>query len=384
MPAQIGPYGVDREIGRGGMGVVYLAHDQRLDREVAIKCLPDDFAADAERLERFDREARHAQAHEAYLRGLHAWRTGTSEGGWDAIHYFEEAIRADSGFARAYAGIADVWTGMASWNRVDPERARGEALQAARKALDLDPTQPDAHAAMAFINLTLEWDWAAAESSLRQALDHAPDHAWAHHLYGHLFSLLGRDDEAVFHMKEALRVEPLVGHHAMCAGSTYIAAGRYAEADRALADAIEWAPGDPAPHYYRGWLAERRGYGKASIDEYAEARTLAGDDLYYTAMLAVVEARHGDRERARAFLQQILDRPEDVFVASADVAKVYAALGHTAEAMKWLDRAYTTRDSSWLPFALTGAEPGLESLLDEPRVKEMLDELGLSARRDRE
>jgi len=58
MPAQIGPYRVDREIGRGGMGVVYLARDTKLDRDVAIKTLPEKWATDPERLARFEREAR--------------------------------------------------------------------------------------------------------------------------------------------------------------------------------------------------------------------------------------------------------------------------------------------------------------------------------------
>ena len=57
-PLTIGPYRIDREIGRGGMGVIYLAHDTRLDRAVAIKSLPEDVASDPERRQRFEREAR--------------------------------------------------------------------------------------------------------------------------------------------------------------------------------------------------------------------------------------------------------------------------------------------------------------------------------------
>jgi eukaryotic-like serine/threonine-protein kinase len=57
-PSVIGPYRIERELGRGGMGIVYLAHDTRLNRRVAIKALPDDVAADPERLSRFEREAR--------------------------------------------------------------------------------------------------------------------------------------------------------------------------------------------------------------------------------------------------------------------------------------------------------------------------------------
>jgi hypothetical protein len=55
---RIGPYEVVAKLGEGGMGAVYRARDTKLGRDVAIKILPDAFAADAERLARFEREAR--------------------------------------------------------------------------------------------------------------------------------------------------------------------------------------------------------------------------------------------------------------------------------------------------------------------------------------
>ncbi|MHC5024052.1 MAG: protein kinase domain-containing protein [Planctomycetota bacterium] len=57
-PTRIGSYEIHREIGRGGMGVVYLARDTKLERDVAIKALPADMADDANRLSRFEREAK--------------------------------------------------------------------------------------------------------------------------------------------------------------------------------------------------------------------------------------------------------------------------------------------------------------------------------------
>jgi eukaryotic-like serine/threonine-protein kinase len=55
---RIGAYQITAQIGSGGMGEVYRAHDTSLDRDVAIKVLPKAFATDPERLARFEREAK--------------------------------------------------------------------------------------------------------------------------------------------------------------------------------------------------------------------------------------------------------------------------------------------------------------------------------------
>jgi serine/threonine protein kinase len=72
MPQEIGPYTITREIGRGGMGVVYLARDTKLDRDVAIKALPPELAEDADRMARFEREAKTlAQLNHPNVAGIH-------------------------------------------------------------------------------------------------------------------------------------------------------------------------------------------------------------------------------------------------------------------------------------------------------------------------
>ena len=55
---RLGPYEVSAKIGEGGMGEVYRARDTKLDRDVALKVLPEEFTADQDRLARFEREAK--------------------------------------------------------------------------------------------------------------------------------------------------------------------------------------------------------------------------------------------------------------------------------------------------------------------------------------
>ena len=86
---RMGRYTVRSELGAGGMGEVYLAQDTQLDRVVALKILPPDFAASPERLRRFLQEARAASSLN-HPNAAHIYEIGESEGGaFIAMEYVE-------------------------------------------------------------------------------------------------------------------------------------------------------------------------------------------------------------------------------------------------------------------------------------------------------
>src|SRR5262245_54618714 len=82
--AHLGPYEILGAIGSGGMGEVYRARDTKLDRDVAIKILPESVAADPERIARFEREAKTLAAlnhpHIAHIHGLEEAVPSTGSG----------------------------------------------------------------------------------------------------------------------------------------------------------------------------------------------------------------------------------------------------------------------------------------------------------------
>lgn len=82
---RVGPYEIGPLLGAGGMGEVYRARDTRLDRDAALKILPDSFADDADRLARFEREAKTLAAlnhpHIAAIYGLEDGPADAAAGG---------------------------------------------------------------------------------------------------------------------------------------------------------------------------------------------------------------------------------------------------------------------------------------------------------------
>jgi len=93
--SKLGPYEIVSALGAGGMGEVYRARDTRLGRDVAVKVLPSDFAADAERRRRFEQEARAASALN-HPNIVSIYDIGTENGvAWIAMELIEGASLRD-------------------------------------------------------------------------------------------------------------------------------------------------------------------------------------------------------------------------------------------------------------------------------------------------
>jgi len=121
---RLGPYRIDGELGRGGMGVVYLARDLRLDREVAVKTLPPDLSSDPEALERLTREARLlASLDHPGIAVIH----GMEEDARGARYLVLERVRGVTLAARLRSGPMPVAEALVLATQI------GEALQAAHE-----------------------------------------------------------------------------------------------------------------------------------------------------------------------------------------------------------------------------------------------------------
>src|ERR1700757_954076 len=98
---RLGPYEIQSPLGAGGMGEVYRARDTRLDRIVAIKVLPASFATDADRLQRFEREARTVAAL-SHPNILAVHDIGTHDG---APYMVTELLEGETLLARLQGGV---------------------------------------------------------------------------------------------------------------------------------------------------------------------------------------------------------------------------------------------------------------------------------------
>jgi serine/threonine-protein kinase len=314
-------------------------------------------------------------AYTLYLRGRYSAHKRTPEGLTLAIEYFEQAVELDSGFALAYAGLAECWALLGFTpefgSRPVPEAA-SRARAAALEALRLDPRLAQAHTWLGVVHFLYDWDWNAAEAEFRRAIQLNPGYALAETWYAIFLGAMGRHEESLRRILHAEAIEPLSLTIRLCVGRCYYWARRHEQAHRALVGLLTDEPRHPLATI---WLARTLcGLSRQTEAVQALERLPSSQQTpYVRSLMAYALAGAGRLDEARSMCAR-LERDVQEGGAGTIAAVVHGLLGNQAAALHVLDAAVHHRDPyvAWLR-----SDPIYDPIRDHPRFRELLSELRL-------
>ncbi|HVS81998.1 MAG TPA: protein kinase, partial [Pyrinomonadaceae bacterium] len=137
------------------------------------------------------------EAYQLYLKGRYHVFKITPPEVQKGISYFQQAIEIDPSYALAYVGLSGAYRSFSLSFDMPSTEGTSKAKDAAQKAVEIDDTLAEAHAALGFAIFWYDWDFNAAEAQLKRALELNPNSADAHWAYGAILSTLGRYAEAL-------------------------------------------------------------------------------------------------------------------------------------------------------------------------------------------
>jgi len=323
-----------------------------------------------------DQEARLAarrpvnpETYEAYLKGMFHLNKFTPEGTEKGLAYLHQAIEKDPADPLAYGGLALGYAASAHGPGASPD-ALPRAKAAALKALELDDTLTEAHAALAQIKLYGDWDWEAAEQAFQRALKLNPNLAQTRAHYSFYLLLFGRTDEASAEMRRVQEVDPLTPLWPAWQGWQYWWTGQYDEAIDEARKSLELYPDFPVGLYVLGSVYAEKGMYEEAIKAHQRAGVLSRD---WKSGLGRTYAMAGRQDEARLVLAELEADPTtwDTWF----IAQIYAVLGEKDEAFRWLKAAFEPPHHPYLPWFRHS--PAFKPLHDDPRFGELLRRINL-------
>jgi eukaryotic-like serine/threonine-protein kinase len=313
------------------------------------------------------------EAFDLYLKGRFHWNQRTKDGLERSIEFFDRAGRADAGSALPWAGLASAHALLAIYRIEWPDKAYPRAEAAALRAIALEPTVAEAHAALGLVRMH-QHRWQEADASLQRAIQVNTGYASAHHWLAILRAQQGRFDDAREEITKARRLDPLSLVLVNAAGYIELTARSFEAAIGHYKHVLEL---DPTNLYAQVGLVETyvaRGEARTAIAMIDDAKRVRGRaDL--NLLDAYVYARAGNGRASRKLLTTALGKADREPVSSAEVAAVYAALGEQDRAFSWLERAVATRDPI---VGYLGIDPKFDPLRNDPRFAQMLAKLALN------
>jgi serine/threonine-protein kinase len=308
-------------------------------------------------------------AYEAFLQGRHHWAKLTPESLKRSRECFERAVALDSQFAAARCSLAEHFFALAANGLMPAHEAMPQARAGALRALEIDPSLPDAHGLLGLVAMHYDYDWTETAGRFRSAMTQQPVPPRIRWLYGQYLFMIGRDREGIEELELALQDDPL---HLLCRShlAAFLhAAGKHAEAIRQVGQVLEMDESFGVAHWYMTVFHALEGTVAAAHTSAEKAYSLRPWDTMAVGLLAGVVACEGDAARAESLLTEF---SPGRYGAAVGWAAYHLARLEIDQAADWIGKAIEQRDSAvpvLLPYVRTSSRwPALAKMMNLPEV----------------
>jgi tetratricopeptide (TPR) repeat protein/TolB-like protein len=311
---------------------------------------------------------RNNDAYEAYLRGrVHVARPASGDLR-RAAELFLEALRHDETYADAWAGLASAYKRQPVVTGASVA-AFEQARDAAERALALDPDHAEAHSVLGTVAFWYEWDYPKAERCLRRSLELQPTAADTQVFLAHLYSNLGRGDEAIEEIRRARALDPEWVVPRALEGQFLYMARRFDESLAHLEAMLAVTRGQGPARLFRIWTLLALGRYDDALEQCEPMLSERRPDPLFgpLEMKGVALARLGRRGDAAAVLAELQARQRNPAI-------VLHALGRHDEALAELSRAVDSRD---VAATFLGVDPRWDGLRRNPVFVALLSRVRL-------
>jgi serine/threonine protein kinase/tetratricopeptide (TPR) repeat protein len=319
------------------------------------------------------RYTENTEAYELYLRGRLYWNRRTPEWMRKGIEQFQLALQKDPAYALAYAGLADCFALLGSYTVLPPKDSFPRARMSALKALELDKTLAEAHTSLGLATAFHDWKWQEAEKHFKRGIKLKPSYAQGHQWYALMLAAVGRNDEALASLRQALRFDPLsLPINATLSFALHLAR-RY---DAAIAHAVHTLEMDQTfalAHYWVGFTYLQVRKLDEAIASFEAAYRSAGT-LQSLSALGYAYGLAGQREGAERMIAQISEAQSTRYVSSYMFALPHLGLREFDATLDLLEKGVENREFwvAWLK-----VDPAFDPIRDHPRFAALLAPVGL-------
>jgi len=339
-------------------------------RQIRLQLSPTRMSA----LER--RQTHNVDALDAYFDARSFEKQRTPDANVTAINKYKHAIALDPDYALAWAGLASTYVASTVNSDAEPHQIAALARHAAEQAIRINPNLSESQKADGSVKWLLDWNWKAAESAFRHAIELDASDGSAFRSLGHALSQLNRPVEADAAMRRARDLERLEPMSWALSAQVAYQARDYPAAAEYGRQAMLISPRFWIGYMQRGQALEAMGQTTVALEALSEAAQRSDSNSKAISLRGYLLARMGRGDEAREVLRTLTEGSRTHYVPPYAMALVEAGLGETEVVFKWLEKAFAAGDVHliYLP-----VDPKWDPYRPDPRFVALLAKCGFLA-----